>query len=45
MKKICKEFWETVNPTYACINELVILPESGDCGFVDEIISSHKDSR
>ena len=35
MRKICDEFWKTVNPAYACINELVVLPENGDCGFVE----------
>lgn len=35
MKKICDKFWNSVNPAYACINELVVLPESGDCGFIE----------
>ncbi len=35
MKKIHAEFWKTVNPAYSCINELVVLPENGDCGFVE----------
>jgi len=35
MKKISNDFWETVNPAYACLNELVVLPEVGDCGFME----------
>lgn len=35
MKKICEAFWEQVNPAHACINEVVALPELGDCGFVE----------
>lgn len=35
MKKLSKEFWDSVNPAFACLNELVVLPESGDCGFIE----------
>ena len=33
MKKLCDNFWKGINPAYACMNELVVLPEDGDCGF------------
>lgn len=33
MKKISAEFWQSVNPAFACMNELVALPEQGDSGF------------
>lgn len=35
MGKLCEKFWESINPAYACINELVALPENGDCGFIE----------
>lgn len=35
VKKLSDEFWSSVNPSFACINELVVLPELGDCGFIE----------
>lgn len=35
MQKLSEEFWNSVNPSFVCLNELVVLPESGDCGFVE----------
>ena len=35
MRKLSESFWNSVNPKYACINELVALPECGDCGFIE----------
>lgn len=35
MRKLSESFWNSVNPKHACINELVVLPESGDCGFIE----------
>lgn len=35
MEKLSTSFWAGVNPAYACMNELVALPENGDCGFAE----------
>ncbi len=35
MKKICNKFWKNLNDAHVCMDELVVLPECGDCGFVE----------
>ena len=35
MKKLSDKFMNSVNPEFACINELAVLPENGDCGFIE----------
>lgn len=35
MKKLCNEFWSSLNDAHICMDELVILPENGDCGFIE----------
>ncbi len=35
MRKLCDEFWSGLNDAHVCMDELVILPETGDCGFIE----------
>lgn len=35
MNKLSDTFRKSINPAFSCINELVVLPEVGDCGFVE----------
>lgn len=35
MKKLCNDFWLGLNEAHACMDELVVLPECGDCGFLE----------
>ena len=35
MKKLCDEFWNGLNSAHVCMDEFVVLPENGDCGFVE----------